>query len=440
MSVEMARIQPLGTIKLMDVATTVLKQSALVVRLDPGLAQRRFFAGAAGTRRFAHNWAVGKITEHTEAWRAQREAGVDPKDRSRPPTMIALGKLWRAEREKVAPWHAQYPSELYNFAFRDAVASHRNFLAGRARFPKFKKKSNTPPAFTVRFTVRLEPGSITLSRVGTVRIATADTHQSELRRRIRRGRSRITSARVYFRHNHWWAALAIESEVLVAQHPAPPTGRVVGADLGLASQAVVAGSDRAIEHIVPGQRHYRSSLAKTRRLSKVVSRRIRGSASYHRAQRRFRSQHASIARRRSNDLHRLTKMLASSYPVICIEDLGVRGISMSPRLGMSTLDQALGEFRRQLTYKAEKYGSRVIVADRFYPSTKTCARCRAVKAKLPLFVRTYSCEQCARSSTETPMLQPTSHSGARRCLSPKPWPTCLAMTPRAGTRTDRARQ
>jgi putative transposase len=93
-------------------------------------------------------------------------------------------------------------------------------------------------------------------------------------------------------------------------------------------------------------------------------------------------------------MHRLTKDLVAAFPVICVEDLGVKSIAMSPRLGMATLDQALGEFRRQLTYKAERYGSRVVVADRFYPSTKTCTLCRAVKAKLPLSVRTYSCEHC----------------------------------------------
>jgi putative transposase len=101
-----------------------------------------------------------------------------------------------------------------------------------------------------------------------------------------------------------------------------------------------------------------------------------------------------MARRRSADMHKLTKELASAYLAVCVEDLCVRGIAMSPRLGTATLDQALGELRRQLTYKAERYGSSVIVADRFYPSTKTCARCRAVKAKLPLSVRTYRCEHC----------------------------------------------
>jgi putative transposase len=378
----------------MEQAGTTVKNTAVVIRLDPGLSQRKFLAGAAGARRFAHNWAVAKIAENTEMWRAERDAGVDPKSRVKPPTMIELGELWRAERAEVAPWYAQYPSELYNFAFRDVVVAHRNFLAGRARFPKFKKKSTTPPAFTVCFTVRLESGVLTLSRVGALKISAPDSHQADLRRRIRRGRSRITSARVYFRHGHWWAALAVESEVRTARRPGFPVGPIIGVDLGLKSQAVVATTDQSTVQIVPGQRHYRSNLAKTRRLSRVVSRRTRGSSGYHRARRRLRSHQASIARRRSDDLHQLTKMLVSTYPVVCIEDLSVRGISMAPRLGMATLDQSLGELRRQLTYKGEKYGSRVIVADRFYPSTKTCARCRAVKAKLPLSVRTYSCEHC----------------------------------------------
>ncbi len=295
----------------------------------------------------------------------------------------------------MAPWYAQYPSELYNFAFRDAVAAHRNFLAGRARFPKFKSKHRTPPAFSVCYTVKLDPGELTLSRVGTVRISAPDSHQADLRRKLRRGRSRITSARVYFRHNHWWAALAVEYEVSSSKRRPPTNGPVVGVDAGLKSQAVVAGSDGVVHRIVAGERHYRTNLAKTKRLSKTVSRRQRGSTSYHRALRQLRAHQGAIARRRADDLHRLTKMLTSTYPLVCVEDLAVKAIAMSPRLGMATMDQALGELRRQLGYKAERFGSRVVVADRFFPSSKACAGCRAVKAKLPLDVRTYRCEHCA---------------------------------------------
>ena len=84
----------------MGPAGTTLKNTAVVVRLDPGLSQRKFLAGAAGARRFAHNWAVAQITENTEMWRAQRDAGMDSKSRVMPLTMIDLGKLWRAERTR----------------------------------------------------------------------------------------------------------------------------------------------------------------------------------------------------------------------------------------------------------------------------------------------------------------------------------------------------
>jgi putative transposase len=370
-----------------------LKNAALVVRLEPGLRQRRFFSGAAGARRFAHNWAIAKIQENSVVWRAERDAGVDPKLRTRPLSLVTLGALWRAERDAVAPWYSQYPSELYNFAFRDAVAAQRNFLAGRARPPRFKKRSSTPPAFSVCFTVNLAPGVVTLSRIGGVRISASDSHQARLRRNIRRGRARITSARIYSRAGHWCCALAVEEEAR-AQQPSPLIGPSVGVDLGLATRAVVASSEGTPRHIVAGARHYRANLTKTRRLSRVVSRRQRGSRRHREAQRRLRAHQATISRRRADDTHQLTKMLASTYPLVCVEDLGVKAIAMSPRFGRAMLDQALGGLRRQLTYKAERYGSRLVVADRFFASTKTCACCGAVKAKLPLSVRTYRCECC----------------------------------------------
>jgi putative transposase len=368
---------------------------ALKVRLEPTLAQRRYMIGCAGAARFAFNFALNHINRNSRRWQAQRDAGVEPRERSKPLTLVDLTKVWSSERDQAAPWSNEYPSKVYLFAFRDAVAANRNFLSGRARFPRFKAKHSRVSSFTLCDTIHLRARGLQLTRFGMVRVSAPDERQAQLRRLIRRGLARITSVRVTYYDGHWWAAIAVERAVTSTQmRRVVPPGPVVGTDFGLAVLAVTATSDAEVMGIEAGRRQYQHCLAKTRRLSRQVSRRKRNSKRRTKAVRRLARHHAQLRRRRSDDLHRLSKTLATSHPVVVIEDLNVKGIARSCRLGRATHDRGLGELRRQLTYKAKRTGCRLIVADRFYPSTKTCARCRAVRAKLALGVRIWRCEHC----------------------------------------------
>jgi putative transposase len=370
-------------------ATTALK-----FRIEPNLAQRRYASGCAGAARFAFNWALARIAERDAQWRFERESGVPGKARAKPLTLVDLTKCWSEKRAGDAAWWEAYPSKVFLFAFRDAVRAHRNFLSKKARYPRFKSKRTTKPAFTLCDAVHLRAGTVQLTRMGEVKISSPDGRQAEVRRLIRRGRARITSARISYYNDHWWVAMAIERAESASVSSVSPDGPAVGVDLGLSTLATVCRSDLTLEIEEPGGRRFRSVSAKTRRLSKRVSRRSRGGRNHARALKSLRHHLATVSRRRSYDLHNLTKNLVRSYPVVCIEDLAVKAVSMSPRLGKATMDQGLGELRRQLLYKAPRTGSRVVIAGRFYPSSKTCARCGAVRAKLSLAERTYRCDTC----------------------------------------------
>jgi len=87
-------------------------------------------------------------------------------------------------------------------------------------------------------------------------------------------------------------------------------------------------------------------------------------------------------------------MLTKNYDRIVVEDLNVRWMLKNGSLARHISDASWGEFVRQLEYKATWYGSTVVKADRFFASSKTCSSCGAVKAKLPLKIRTYHCEAC----------------------------------------------
>jgi putative transposase len=101
-----------------------------------------------------------------------------------------------------------------------------------------------------------------------------------------------------------------------------------------------------------------------------------------------------VANARRNLIHETTTMLAKDYDVIVVEDLNVAGMLRNHSLAKHIADASWGEFTRQLEYKTKWYGSTLVKAGPFYPSSKTCSRCGTVKAKLSLDERTYHCETC----------------------------------------------
>ncbi len=120
----------------------------------------------------------------------------------------------------------------------------------------------------------------------------------------------------------------------------------------------------------------------------------RGSANFRKAKARLTKLHARIANIRHDATHKLTTDLTKTYRVIGIEDLNVRGMSANRHLARAVMDGGFFELRRQLDYKARLYGSRIVVASRWYPSSKTCSCCGVIKPTLDLAERMFRCTDC----------------------------------------------
>jgi putative transposase len=97
---------------------------------------------------------------------------------------------------------------------------------------------------------------------------------------------------------------------------------------------------------------------------------------------------------RQNGLHKLTTGLATRHGIVVVEQLNLAGMVRNRRLARALSDTGMAELRRQLGYKATWYGCRLLVADPFFPSSKTCSGCGWVKAKLTLAERIFRCEAC----------------------------------------------
>jgi IS605 OrfB family transposase len=125
-----------------------------------------------------------------------------------------------------------------------------------------------------------------------------------------------------------------------------------------------------------------------------LARRRPGSRHRNRTRRRLARVHARAANLRRDALHKLTTTLATEHGTVVVEQLNVAGMVRNRRLARAISDAGMAELRRQLAYKSTWYGCRLVVADRFFPSSKTCSGCGCVKAKLTLAERTFICEAC----------------------------------------------
>jgi IS605 OrfB family transposase len=225
---------------------------------------------------------------------------------------------------------------------------------------------------------------IQLPRIGVVK-----THEStrKLARRVEQGTARILAATISRRADRWFVSFTVEVQ---RQVPASNgKASVVGVDVGVRQLAVLSTG-----HTIANHRALEHSLRRLRRLNRQLARRRLGSTRKNQTQRRMARVHARAANLRRDALHKLTTELATQHGTVVVEQLNVAGMIRNRRLARAIADTGMAELRRQLSYKSTWYGCRLVVADRFYPSSKTCSACGWVKAKLTLAERTFYCEAC----------------------------------------------
>ncbi|MEG3903407.1 MULTISPECIES: RNA-guided endonuclease TnpB family protein, partial [unclassified Microcoleus] len=166
---------------------------------------------------------------------------------------------------------------------------------------------------------------------------------------------------------------------------------VVGVDLGVKELATLSTGV-----VFPNPKHYKAHLAKLKRLSRVLARKVKGSENRYKAKIQLAKHHAKVANLRKNTRHQITTYLCKNHAKIVVENLNVSGMLANYKLAQVIADCGFHEFKRQLEYKAKKFGCEIIVADRWFPSSKTCSNCGHIQ-DMPLKERTYNCGSCGHS-------------------------------------------
>jgi putative transposase len=352
--------------------------------LDPADRQLGALYSHCGAQRFAYNWGLRLIKANLDQRDAEKSYGITDSDLTPLVNWSAYGlrKVWNRAKEDDAPWWRENSKEAYSSGLANLAAAMGAWAksckaqqnGAAVQFPRFKSKKS-------RLSCRFTTGSIGLSDVDRrhirlPRIGLVRTHEStrKLARLIEAGAARIRSAAVSFLHGRWFVSFSVEVDRRTKA--APNTAGVIGVDLGIKSLAVLSEPVDGItdEHgAVENPDHLERALKRLRRLN------------------------ADIVHVRSNALHQLTTGLTKRFDTVVIEDLNVAGMSKNHRLARRIVGASWGELRRQLTYKSAWRGGRLVVAGRFYPSSKMCSSCGAVKAKLRLSQRTFRCDSCGMS-------------------------------------------
>jgi putative transposase len=358
--------------------------------LDPTAAQERALRSHAGAARFAWNWGLARCRERYAAERKWYSAAE-------------LHKLWNAEKkaDPALAWWAENSKCAYQESFRNLERALRDFIKSkkgerkgkRLGFPRFKKRGKARDSFRFAAGVmRCSGSTVTLPRLGTVK-----THEptEKLARKLEDGSARVLSATVSRTAQRWFVSFTVEAERDQLERHARP-GTAIGVDLGV--KTLLTGVDNAGRVIeVKGPKPLRASLRRLRRASRDCSRKQPGSAGRRKSAARLARIHARVANVRADALHKATAELAAAYETVVAEDLNVTGMISNRRLARAVADQGFGVARRMLAYKTAREGGTLIVAGRWYPSSKTCSACGRRKPSLTLAERVFACEQCGHT-------------------------------------------
>ena len=245
-------------------------------------------------------------------------------------------------------------------------------------FPRFKSRKNGIGSFRLTGAIRAGDSRIQLPCIGSVRLKERGYLPTE--------KVRVLSASISEASGRWFVSLQVEEDVA---EPTPLTEHFIGVDVGIkvlamTSDGVSYENHKALSNI----------LRLLRIRQKAVSRKKKVSANRAKAVQRVARLHRRIGNERKDSIHKATTAIIKQASVIAIESLNVAGMVKNRRLSRALSDASMGEFHRQLRYKAEWRGVKIVEADRFYPSSKRCSRCGDVKETLSLSERTFVCNKC----------------------------------------------
>lgn len=342
----------------------------------------------ANTARFAYNWALGREQENYK----NNGKFISDKDLRKEFTQL--------KKTSEYAWLNNISNNVTKQAIKDACEAYRNFFKGITKFPRFKSKKYSAPKFyqdnvKIQFTdtyVKVE-GFATSKKKNKQKLNWIRLAEHE---RIPSENIKYINPRIKYDGLNWYITVGIEYEDYIDF----PTNEGIGVDLGIKDLAIC--SDRNKYQNINKTQRVKKLEKRKRRLQRSISRRYeknKKGVSYCKTRNiiKRKKELLKVTKRltniRQNYLHQTTSEIVKRKPsFICMEDLNVSGMMKNRHLSKAVQKQGFYEFRRLIKYKSEWNNIPVIIADRFFPSSKLCSCCGNIKKDLKLSDRIYKCE------------------------------------------------
>jgi len=390
------------------------------IRLFPTQEQAVSFERAAGVARFTYNWALAECN------RIRSETGKNPK-------MAELKKRFNALKGEEFPWIYDSPKDANQQPFTNLHKAWKRFwdgvkkegkipvwsraqkkkllsegvkLSKMAFAPTFKRKKDGTSFYVSNDKFSILGRLAKLPVVGVVPMA-----------EVLRFEGKVMAGTVSKMGGYWF--LSVQVEVQDRDYHRFRSGDgVIGVDLGVKDTAIIVDATpdaekrptekatgpkplkKALRRLAIRQRRasrkQQAQLKKMGLKGKAIPRgtRIPKSNNLKKAEGAVSRIHARVRNVRADFQHKLTTRLCSENQAVGLEHLNVAGMMQNKKLSRAIADIGMGEIRRQMEYKALRYGTQIVLVDRWYPSSKTCSCCGWKKADLKLSERTWACESC----------------------------------------------
>ena len=343
------------------------------IRLYPTEEQERLLWKSVGTARYMYNWAISRQEEN---YKNRGKFIKDGKLRSEV-TQLKKGEL---------SWLKEVSNNVAKQAIKDACDAYKRFFRGLSKKPKFKsRKKSKLSYYTDGYYLKVGNKEVQIERIGWIKI----------KEQIPIG-VKYYNPRISYDNKYWYLAVGIEREPIKEDL----TDVSLGIDLGIKELAVC--SDGKVYKNINKNHRVKKIEKRLKRLQRKVSRKYeknKQGKKYNKTKNitkletKIKRIHRRLSNIRNNHLHQTTTSIVKTKPYrVVIEDLNVKGMMKNKNLSDAIRKQGFYEFRRQLEYKCKFRGIELIVADRFYPSSKTCSQCGKIKNDLKLKDRVYRCE------------------------------------------------
>lgn len=329
-------------------------------RLYPNKEQRELIAKTFGCCRYVYNKMLGEKIDYYKV--TEKSLKVTP-----------------AKYKTESPWLGEVDSLALANEQLNLETAYKNFFRNpSAGFPRFKSRKTDKKSFTtncVNHNIRIEGGRIRLPKLGKVRMK---QHRNIPGNYVLKSCTVSQSAsRKYF------VSILFEYDETV--NPVE-VKTIVGLDFSMA-ELYISSEDEPANY----PRYYRRSLEKLKRMQRKLSKMKRSSNNYYKQKRKIAMLHEHIANQRGDFLHKQSRQIANAYDLVGIEDLDMKAMQKALKFGKSVNDNGWGKFVTLLKYKLSEQGKHLVKIDKWFPSSKTCSACGAVKATLSFSERVYIC-------------------------------------------------